>query len=151
MESESVACLNYSIFYCDLWMLLSACYCPHDSPAVHLPMCLSLWQAAQSHIPPCLICSGPVACKMVWVEFVGLCLGSSIDGLSWEERVLSVKPARATWSFLYAAATSVRGQCVYNEYKMYSYDQITLLPMACSSEVYWFHTDNLLLICEGHA
>ncbi len=124
---------------------------PMTTPAVHLPVCLFLWQAALSHIPPSLICSGPVACKMVWGEFVELCLGSRSDGLSWEERVLSVKPARATWRFLYDAAASVRGRCVYKWYMIYSYDQITLLPMACSSEVYWFHTDNLLLIREGHA
>lgn len=139
MESESVTCLNHSIFYCDLWMLLSACYCPHDSPAVHLPVCLSLWKAALSHIPPSLICSGPVACKMVWGEFVELCLGNRSDRLSWEERVLSVKPARATYHlFFYFFACRYcahQEMCACKWYMIYSYDRIALLSTAWSSEL----------------
>lgn len=133
-------------------MLLSACYCPHDSPAVHLPVCLSLWQAALSHIPPSLICSGPVACKMVWGEFVELCLGSRSDRLSRKERVLSVKPARATYCFFVfffacrccacQEMMCVRVQVIYDIFIWPNY--IAANGLIFRTQVHWFHTDNLL-------
>lgn len=129
-------------------MLLSACYCPHDSPAVHLPVCLSLWQAALSHIPPSLICSGPVACKMVWGEFVELCLGSRSDRLSRKERVLSVKPARATYCFIFFLCmpllrlsgddVCVCMQVIYDIFIWQNY--ITANGLIFRTQVHWFHT-----------
>jgi len=146
MESESVTCLNHSIFYCDLWMLLSACYCPHDSPTVHLSVCLSLWQAALSHIPPSLICSGPVACKMVWGEFV---LGAGMT--DWAERkeywALN-QPEQLTLFFCMSLLRPLCMQVIYDICILP--DCITLNGLIFRTQVHWFHTNNFLLIHEGH-